>query len=175
MGKQQDVFYEVMSSPIGPITVAATERGICHVCFGSGPTVFEELGKWAKKLLDSYRLIGQQTEWTRQAVEQLDQYFDGKRTEFTVPMDLYGTDFQKKVWRQLQNIPYGQVHAYKDVAVAVGSPKAVRAVGGANNRNPLSIFIPCHRVIGANGSLVGYGGGLEIKTYLLDFEKQIVG
>lgn len=101
---------------------------------------------------------------------QLNEYFNGDRRQFDLPIDLCGTSFQKLVWQQLQTIPYGEVRSYKDVAQAMGAPKAVRAVGGANNRNPVSIIVPCHRVVGSNGSLVGYGGGLEVKEYLLRLE-----
>ena len=95
---------------------------------------------------------------------------DGKRKSFDLPLKPEGTEFQKKVWNALLDIPYGETRSYKDIAVAIGNPKACRAVGMANNRNPISIIIPCHRVIGANGSLVGYGGGLPIKIELLNLE-----
>ena len=102
---------------------------------------------------------------------QLKEYFDGKRQSFNLDLaPSRGTDFQKRVWKALDRIPYGQTWSYADVANKVGSPKAVRAVGGANNRNPLAIVVPCHRVIGKNGSLVGYGGGLNVKTKLLKLE-----
>ena len=103
---------------------------------------------------------------------QLDEYFAGTRTEFAFPYRLHGTPFQEKVWEALQQIPYGETRSYKDIAEAIGHPKAYRAVGMANNANPIFIAIPCHRVIGANGSLVGYGGGLEMKKALLELEKK---
>ena len=103
---------------------------------------------------------------------QLDEYFAGTRTEFTFPYRLHGTPFQEKVWEALRQIPYGETRSYKDIAEAIGHPKAYRAVGMANNANPIFIAIPCHRVIGANGSLVGYGGGLEMKKALLELEKK---
>ena len=106
------------------------------------------------------------------AKSQLEEYFKGIRKEFTVPIEMtIGTDFQRKVWNALRNIPYGEVATYKDIATSIGNSKASRAVGNANNKNPLSIIIPCHRVIGANGALVGYEGGLPIKKYLLDLER----
>jgi methylated-DNA-[protein]-cysteine S-methyltransferase len=105
-----------------------------------------------------------------EAAGQLHQYFRGERSRFDVKLDLKGTPFQVKVWQALSQIPYGSVCSYKDIGQAVESTKAVRAVGGANNRNPVPIIVPCHRVIGANGLLVGYGGGLHIKTYLLQLE-----
>jgi len=107
----------------------------------------------------------------QQAAHQLDRYFNGCLTEFTVPLAPTGTHFQQHVWQQLQRLKFGQSSSYGQLAQAIGNPKAVRAVGGANNRNPIPIIIPCHRVIGQNGKLVGYGGGLALKTWLLRHEK----
>lgn len=104
---------------------------------------------------------------------QLDEYFAGVRTRFDFPYRMDGTPFQKKVWRALCDIPYGQTRSYKEIAEAVGSPKACRAVGMANHRNPIFIAVPCHRVIGADGSLTGYGGGLDMKQALLELERGI--
>lgn len=104
------------------------------------------------------------------AFRQLDEYLAGKRTEFDLPLRPAGTPFMESVWKALQNIPYGTTASYKDIAEAIGRPKACRAVGLANNRNPIAIFIPCHRVIGKNGSLTGYAGGLPMKEKLLKLE-----
>ena len=104
--------------------------------------------------------------------QQLDEYFSGKRREFEIPLVLKGTDFQLKVWEALRRIPYGKTVTYKDIASDVGNPKAVRAVGMANHYNPIAIIVPCHRVVGVNGKLVGYAGGLDIKRYLLDLENK---
>jgi methylated-DNA-[protein]-cysteine S-methyltransferase len=104
--------------------------------------------------------------------KQLDEYFQGKRQTFSLELQLEGTDFQKKVWEQLQRIPFGKTSSYKDVAVAIGNEKSVRAVGGANGRNNIAIIIPCHRVIGADGDLVGFGGGLWRKIWLLNHENR---
>ncbi len=101
---------------------------------------------------------------------QLCEYFEGKRKSFDVPYKLRGTEFQQKVWQALCDIPYGEVRSYKDIATAVGNPKASRAVGMANNKNPITVIVPCHRVIGASGKLVGYAGGLEMKQYVLAME-----
>jgi methylated-DNA-[protein]-cysteine S-methyltransferase len=103
-------------------------------------------------------------------VEQLHAYFAGELRDFDLPLDMQGTEFQRRVWCELQNIPYGETRSYSYVANAIGAPKAVRAVGAANGRNPIPIIVPCHRVIGAAGSLVGYGGGLSMKKFLLDLE-----
>lgn len=113
-----------------------------------------------------------ETPLIKKAVQELQEYFSGTRQCFDLPLSPQGTDFQQKVWKALQDIPYGAVCSYKDIATAIGNEKACRAVGGANNKNPISIIIPCHRVIGANGSLVGYGGGLEIKKQLLALEQK---
>jgi len=106
----------------------------------------------------------------RQAVDQLRAYFAGELHDFKLPLDMQGTEFQNRVWRQLCEIPYGETRSYSFVANAIGAPKAVRAVGAANGSNPIPIVVPCHRVIGAGGSLVGYGGGLPMKRFLLDLE-----
>ena len=113
-----------------------------------------------------------ETPLLKEAEKQLQQYFEGNRKYFDLSLSPVGTEFQKSVWKVLQTIPYGATWSYKQVAEKIGSPKAARAVGMANNRNPISIFIPCHRVIGANGKLVGYGGGLDIKRRLLNIENQ---
>ena len=105
-------------------------------------------------------------------VLQLEEYFSGKRSSFSLPMAPVGTQFMQDVWQALVTIPYGEVRSYRDIAKAIGNPKACRAVGMANNRNPLPIIIPCHRVIGANGKLVGYAGGLDCKEKLLALEKE---
>lgn len=110
----------------------------------------------------------------KMAAEQLREYFEGERKDFNLPLSPVGTKFQLKVWKALQTIPYGETRSYRQVAEIIGNPKACRAVGMANNRNPIAIIIPCHRVIGADGNLVGYGGGLDLKQQLLDLEKQIL-
>ncbi len=109
-----------------------------------------------------------------EAARQLGDYFSGKLTVFSLPLAPAGTPFMKQVWDQLLKVPYGQTCSYKDIAVAIHRPLAVRAVGMANHRNPIAIIIPCHRIIGANGSLIGYGGGLPLKQTLLDHEKRIL-
>lgn len=115
---------------------------------------------------------GEMSALTEKALLQLGEYFGGKRKRFDLPLELHGTEFQKKVWNALCGIPYGETRSYKEIARIIGNPKAVRAVGGANNRNKLMIVVPCHRVIGANGSLTGYASGTDVKKKLLDLEKQ---
>lgn len=165
----QSIVWSHMESPVGLITLVANKRGLIYLDFHkqNDPVLAAKI--WLNHWFRQYSL-----EKSEQAllpfIKQLDEYFQKKRRVFEIPVDLYGTPFQKRVWRQLQSIPYGEVRTYKEIASEIGSPKAVRAVGGANNKNPLSIIIPCHRVIGSNGSLVGYGGGLHIKEYLLTLE-----
>ena len=113
----------------------------------------------------------QTTELLSMATIQLDEYFQGKRTTFSLPFKLTGTPFQLAVWKELQNIPYGQTTSYKEIAQKINKPKACRAVGMANNKNPLPIIIPCHRVIGSNGKLIGYAGGLKLKKLSLRIRK----
>lgn len=106
-----------------------------------------------------------------EAYKQINEYFMGRRREFDLPLNYTGTTFQQQVWNQLQTIPYGETRSYKDIAVGIGNPKAVRAVGQANNQNPIMIMIPCHRVIHKNGNIAGFAYGTEVKKYLLDLEK----
>ena len=115
--------------------------------------------------------LQEETELILKCKNQLDEYFAGKRKTFDLPLAPKGTDFQKKVWNALQEIPYGEIRNYKDIAVAVDNPRGCQAVGGANGKNPIAIIIPCHRVIGKNGKLVGYAGGMEQKEKLLRLEK----
>lgn len=115
--------------------------------------------------------IEKETELIKKAYTQLEEYLSGKRTEFDIEIEMIGTEFQKKVWKELLNIPYGETRSYKDIAIAIGNGKACRAVGNANNKNPIAIIVPCHRVVGSNGSMTGYAGELDIKEKLLKIEK----
>lgn len=125
----------------------------------------------ALKNADSGMETGAPNELTESVFRQLDEYFAGTRRTFDFPYRLHGTRFQEKVWAALRDIPYGETRSYKEIAEAVGHPKAFRAVGMANHANPIFIAVPCHRVIGSDGSLVGYGGGIKMKKALLDLEK----
>jgi methylated-DNA-[protein]-cysteine S-methyltransferase len=142
-------------SPVGMWLIGEEGNSICQVDFVGD--IEPPIGKPSSPLLE-------------QAVEQLGDYFQGQRKTFSLPYHVKGTPFQEAVWRALCEIPYGKTCSYQDIAKKVGRPKAMRAVGGANHRNPISILIPCHRVIGQDGGLVGYGGGLEAKKFLLDLE-----
>jgi len=142
--------------PLCGLDIAEEDGAICGVFFSKGemPTGFEQA----------------ETPLIKKAAAQLCEYFNGKRKTFNLPLVLHGTDFQVKVWEALQNIPYGETLSYGELAALIGNPKACRAVGMANNRNPIVIIVPCHRVIGHNHSLTGYGGGLELKRQLLELE-----
>ena len=115
--------------------------------------------------------VKKETPLIKKAAVQIEEYFAGKRKKFTLPLVMHGTEFQMDVWNALQTIPYGETRSYKDIAEQIGRPKAVRAVGMANHHNPISIIVPCHRVIGHNGKLVGYGAGLPLKRRLLELEQ----
>jgi methylated-DNA-[protein]-cysteine S-methyltransferase len=149
-----------MPSPVGPLLLAATESGLRYLQFDRGKLPQAAKGEaWieSRAALDPY-------------TEQLGAYFRGQLRKFTCDLDLQGTAFQKKCWEALRTIPYGATCSYADLARKVGSPRAFRAVGQANHQNPVAIIVPCHRVIGADGTLTGYGGGLSIKEKLLRLE-----
>lgn len=168
------LYYRVMETPIGDLIVGATETGVCSVVFGSDEAALARLREWAQKRLSRDSLREERTDLLAEAILQLRQYFAGERTRFTTPLELRGTAFQRKVWRRLSRIPFGSVQSYKQVATAIDAPNAARAVGGANNQNPLAIIVPCHRVVAADGSLGGYGAGLEKKEFLLNLERDVL-
>lgn len=149
--------FAVYPSRLGDIKITYTDKAITEIEIGA---------------TDFNRLDAEPSVFSESAIEQLNEYFTGKRKEFDLPLDPSGTPFQKKVWAALQQIPYGETRTYKQIAQAVGNDKASRAVGMANNKNPIAIVIPCHRVIGTNGSLIGYAGGIHIKESLLELEKK---
>ncbi|WP_332634190.1 methylated-DNA--[protein]-cysteine S-methyltransferase [Halalkalibacter flavus] len=172
MTTQLTHYVDEMNSPLGTLTIVATEKGVCHIHFGELSKCSASLKAWLKKQGRKGEVI-RCKETLHPICEQLEDYFAGKRDHFDVPLDLCGTEFQKKVWNTLKEIEYGQTKSYKEIAQQVGAPKAVRAIGGANNQNPVPIIIPCHRVIGSNGNMVGYGGGLDKKELLLSLEGAI--
>lgn len=146
------------NTPYGKIGIAENGKAVTNVFFGNtvAPQTYKE----------------ENTPLLQEAAKQLNEYFNGQRKVFeNIPFELEGTDFEKSVWNVLWEIPYGEVWSYLDVAKKIGNPKACRAVGRANGLNPISIFYPCHRVIGSNGKLTGYAGGLEMKKALLELEK----
>ena len=152
-------FFSTMSSPVGRLTLVGQGDDLVGLYFDKDPRSDKMR---AESTRDDRRL--------RPAVDQLEEYFAGARTRFELALVPPGSAFQKKVWAALQQIPFGETATYGEIARAVGRPDASRAVGGANNRNPIAIIIPCHRVIGADGSMTGYGGGLPRKRLLLDLE-----
>lgn len=157
----ETLHYSQMDSPIGPLNVAVSDKGLVALEFDRGqfpPKKSKDL-LWEKSPAK-----------TKPFTRELDEYFAGKRREFSFALDLRGTPFQLQCWRALLAIPYGETRTYADIARAVRKPQAFRAVGMANNRNPLAIVVPCHRVIASDGTLCGYGGGLDVKRKLLELE-----
>jgi methylated-DNA-[protein]-cysteine S-methyltransferase len=148
------------------VFVASTEKGVCMVDFlTSEKTFLKRLkGQLPGKIIRDDRK-------NKEVLSQLKKYLEGKLRRFDCPLDFGGTPFEKKVWSELAKIPYGQTRSYKEIAKAIGHPKAFRAVGNANGKNPLPLIIPCHRVIESNGGLGGFGHGIKVKKQLLDFEK----
>jgi len=150
-----------MVSPVGELTLFASDRGLAAVLW---PNELRRIRLTPVEEDPQHPLL-------LETERQLNAYFAGELREFTVPLDFSGTEFQKKVWLALTAIPYGETRSYADIAREIGHPGAVRAVGAANGRNPISIIAPCHRVIGSNGKLTGFAGGLEAKAFLLAIEK----
>ena len=160
-GSQKRYAHKIVSSPIGPLTLVATDNGLAAILWQNDrprrvplDVGVEETGH--PVLVETER--------------QLREYFAGRRKEFALTLDVTGTDFQHKVWSALRTIPFGETRSYAQIATQIGHPTAVRAVGAANGRNPVSIVTPCHRVIGSTGDLTGFAGGLDIKAHLLAME-----
>jgi O-6-methylguanine DNA methyltransferase len=153
-------YYSRIESPVGPLLLLVSERGLVALEFDRGRT----RGGWVES-----------PDQTAPYARQLEEYFAGRRRGFDLPLDIRGTGFQKRCWQELLKIPYGETRSYADIARAMGNPLAVRAVGLANGQNPIAIIVPCHRVIGSDGSLTGYGGGLETKRKLLELEGALSG
>lgn len=164
------IYYGEIKSPVGPLTALSDSDVLLRMDYGTIDDLIEKYTKWAERYFTNPTFKRQQ-DVIDELIEEVKEYFQKKRQTFSVPMKLHGTPFQKKVWQALvDTIPYGKTRTYKDIAKAIGKEKAVRAVGGAVNKNPISIIVPCHRVIGANGKMVGYNGGLDKKEYLLAME-----
>jgi methylated-DNA-[protein]-cysteine S-methyltransferase len=153
-------YYTTYDSPIGILKIIEDGKNIIGIEFGDNQ-------------YDKTNTVLKSTPLLKEAALQLSEYFSGKRKKFTIPLFLEGTEFQIKVWNSLLKIPYGETRSYKDIAKEAGCPQGARAIGLANNRNHIPIIIPCHRVIGTNGSLTGYAGGLDIKRKLLEIENII--
>ncbi|MGL5722302.1 MAG: methylated-DNA--[protein]-cysteine S-methyltransferase [Brevinema sp.] len=146
------------SSPTGLIRLESSNESLIRLDFVDEPIEKVDTTPSCPILIETMR--------------QLQEYFEGKRTVFDIPLQPKGTEFRQKVWKALLTVPFGSTASYKDIAIAVGCPQGSRAVGGANHHNPISIIIPCHRIIGASGELTGYGGGIHRKSFLLDLEKK---
>ena len=158
------MYYAYTASPIGQLLLAGSADGLQVIGFPQGDKARRADSGWERY-----------DEPFKKTARQLNEYFAGERREFELELTLEGTKFQVQVLEALRGIPYGETRTYRDIAEAVGRPKAVRAVGNANGRNPLPIVIPCHRVIGSDGSLTGFGGGIEAKRYLLELEQRHCG
>jgi O-6-methylguanine DNA methyltransferase len=161
-----------VNSPVGPLFLAASAKGLVALEFSARLPGQQTIRPNPRDLKEESKGIRfeESAEALGEYVRELDQYFAGKRREFSFPLDLRGTEFQIACWRALIAIPYGETRSYADIARAIGKPQAFRAVGMANNRNPIAIVVPCHRVIASDGTLCGYGGGLDIKRKLLELE-----
>ena len=167
-----EIKWTELESPAGTLLLCRTDDGICRLDFGGWSEREPFLAAWARQWWRDFAFVrAADDSMLKDTIRQLADYFRGNTTEFKVPLDMRGTVFQRRVWEALCDVGYGSTASYRDIAAAIGQPKAVRAVGGANNRNPVPIIVPCHRIIGANGALVGYGGGLDVKERLLALER----
>jgi O-6-methylguanine DNA methyltransferase len=162
----ETLYYSRMDSPIGPLNFAVSEKGLVALEFERGdfPPKKSKTIVWKESAVKIVPYI-----------RELEEYFAGKRRQFTFALDLRGTPFQLHCWRALLAIPYGETRTYADIARTVRKPQAFRAVGMANNRNPIAVVVPCHRVIASDGTLCGYGGGLDVKRKLLELEGALTG
>ena len=166
-----------MNSAVGPLFLAASARGLVALEFDARLPGQQSIRPNPRDLREEKRKFKfeESANALRAYVAELEEYFAGQRREFTFPLDLRGTDFQRACWRALLAIPYGETRTYADIARAIGKPNAFRAVGMANNRNPVAVVVPCHRVIASDGTLCGYGGGIDVKRKLLELEGALSG
>lgn len=158
------IAYAHFDSPVGRLLIAGDGELLHLISFPSGSRTWHPEQEWRKD-----------EKPFKQAFKQLDQYFSGKRRGFDLPLHFAGTPFQNTIWKRLLKVPYGTTTTYRDLAIALGRPAASRAVGAANGANPFPIVVPCHRVLGSNGSLTGFGGGVDVKRFLLAHEQKIAG
>ncbi|MEN4768363.1 methylated-DNA--[protein]-cysteine S-methyltransferase [Duffyella gerundensis] len=154
-------YYKITTTPVGVLTLIASDRGLAAILWQDDSP---------RRVRLDPRVENADHPLLLQAEQQLQEYFAGTRQRFDLPLDFAGTEFQRKVWAALVSIPFGETRSYKQIAEQIGHPSAMRAVGAANGRNPVSIIAPCHRVIGTNGKLTGFAGGLDIKAFLLSLE-----
>ena len=160
---QNTLYTKTITTPVGKLRLVASGKGLCAVLFRDG--------EGSRLTFDGAVEAGDTHPILQKTERQLQEYFAGKRQTFDVALDMRGTVFQLMAWKELQNIPYGATRSYAEQARGVGDVKKARAVGMANGRNPVAIIVPCHRVIGANGALTGFGGGLPVKEFLLEHER----
>lgn len=159
------IYYWRYETPIGDLLAAEEDGAVIRLCMArEGGNFPEEQGEGAAQ--------EKETRVLKQVYQELTEYFQGRRRDFHTPVQLLGSSFQMDVWEALQRIPYGETRSYGQLAASIGKPRACRAVGGANHKNPVMILVPCHRVIGADGSLTGFGGGLDVKQQLLELERR---
>ena len=168
----KSIYYTKLSSPWGPLFLAGTEKSVCSCDFVSGKSIATSLSRLEKL---NYRvLIKEEPQPLARAVDSLNRYFAGEPEHLNQPLDLQGSQFQIQVWTRLRQIPMGKVATYGDIAVRIGRPGGARAVGQACGRNPVVLFVPCHRVVAANGGLGGFGSGLSLKQALLHHEGVLI-
>jgi O-6-methylguanine DNA methyltransferase len=164
-----DIYYSVMNTPVGELVIASTNRGLLRIILPIDGSYHPQ--DRLRNDSNYYGTLVEDDEKNRLAIDQLLEYFQGMRHDFALPVELRGTDFQISVWKAVARVPYGQTRSYGEIARGIGKPKASRAVGAANGANPIPIVIPCHRIIGADGSMTGFGGGIVLKEKLLQIEK----
>mgnify|MGYP003591412115 FL=1 len=163
------MFYsKKIQTPLGEMLAIKTEKGLCMLEFFDGKSTEKQV----KELESLGDILEKEDDFFEQLETELNDYFEGNLTQFTIPFDFIGTDFQKKVWNELIKIPFGETKSYKEQAIAVGDLLAIRAVANANGKNKIAILVPCHRVIGSDGSLTGYAGGKKRKQFLLELESK---
>jgi O-6-methylguanine DNA methyltransferase len=166
----ESITWATMKSRIGTIRAAATSRGVCKIALGKESA--EDFLGWLERHVGQAPRKPERSGIVALALDQIAEYLDDQRREFDLPLDVRGTEFQRRMWAAVAGIPYGETRTYAEIALTMGKPKAVRAVGAANGANPLPLVVPCHRVIGSDGGLTGYGGGLDVKRRLLEMESQ---
>ncbi|WP_343839397.1 methylated-DNA--[protein]-cysteine S-methyltransferase [Salinibacillus aidingensis] len=165
----QLLYYDEMMTNLGPVTLMMKDEALLAIQYGKLNQLRASFQKWLGRHFEQPVFERNPTKLLK-VTQQLEEYFNGTRTKFDLSYEIYGTPFQKQIWKALSEIPYGEVRTYKEIAQLVQSPKAQRAVGGAVNRNPLPILLPCHRVVGSNGAMTGYAGGIGKKEFLLSLE-----
>jgi AraC family transcriptional regulator, regulatory protein of adaptative response / methylated-DNA-[protein]-cysteine methyltransferase len=169
MGKASEIYMSEITTPLGTMLAGTTARGVCLLEFTNRIRLEKEFSD-LQKMLNAVMLSGR-NQYSDQLEKELNEYFAGKRKTFSVPLNMPGNEFSLSVWKTLLDIPYGKTCSYKEQAESMNNPKAIRAIAATNGRNRLAIIVPCHRVIGSDGSMTGYAAGVETKKWLLNFER----